>query len=311
MKYIEIDEYVVNPSLENRDKLFEILEEERFRISDLGVTSRVFSNWKLNNVIPKDDGRQWVRLNLFEYFWIQIIIDLRNLGIPLERISKVKDQLFQRIRIRDLYSNDKSDFIEETWDLLNGFFSKEEIIQLKDDLSSGKYKNKIAALLDSSSCIFFGLVINVLFKHSDDKITIDKDGKVDYIIADDQSESYFLNPIYSGPVVVISLKRYVYMLMTEPHHVPRAQQLGLLNTVESEVLQSMRDNNLKELKISFDPSGEHQDITYVWSKNIKQEDMENVMNQFLGKKHVALTMKSNDGKTVQYEYQNRKRIYKK
>jgi hypothetical protein len=65
------------------------------------------------------------------------------------------------------------------------------------------------------------------------------------------------------------------------------------------------------LIISFDPNGEHQDITYVWSKNIKQEDMENVMNQFLGKKHVALTMKSNDGKTVQYEYQNRKRIYNK
>jgi hypothetical protein len=311
MKYIEINQYVVNPSIENRDKLFEILEEERFKISDLGVTSRVFSNWKLNNVIPKDDGRQWVRLNFFEYFWIQMIIDLRNLGIPLERIAKVKDQLFQRIQIRDAYFDEKGDFIEETLALLNGFLSKEEILQLKDDLVTGRDNEKIAAYLDSSSCIFFGLVINVLFKQSDDRITIDKDGKVDYIMADDQSEGYFLNPIYSGPVVVISLKRYVYLLMTEPHHVPRAQQLGLLNIVESEVIQSMRENNLKELIISFDPNGEHQDITYVWSKNIKQEDMENVMNQFLGKKHVALTMKSNDGKTVQYEYQNRKRIYNK
>jgi hypothetical protein len=311
MKYNEINQYVVNPSIENRDKLFEILEEERFKISDLGVTSRVFSNWKLNNVIPKDDGRQWVRLNFFEYFWIQMIIDLRNLGIPLERIAKVKDQLFQRIQIRDAYFDEKGDFIEETLALLNGFLSKEEILQLKDDLVTGRDNEKIAAYLDSSSCIFFGLVINVLFKQSDDRITIDKDGKVDYIMADDQSEGYFLNPIYSGPVVVISLKRYVYLLMTEPHHVPRAQQLGLLNILESEVIQSMRENNLKELIISFDPNGEHQDITYVWSKNIKQEDMENVMNQFLGKKHVALTMKSNDGKTVQYEYQNRKRIYNK
>lgn len=311
MKYIEINQYVVNPSIENRDKLFEILEEERFKISDLGVTSRVFSNWKLNNVIPKDDGRQWVRLNFFEYFWIQMIIDLRNLGIPLERIAKVKDQLFQRIQIRDAYFDEKGDFIEETLAMLNGFLSKEEILQLKDDLVTGRDNEKIAAYLDSSSCIFFGLVINVLFKQSDDRITIDKDGKVDYIMADDQSEGYFLNPIYSGPVVVISLKRYVYLLMTEPHHVPRAQQLGLLNIVESEVIQSMRENNLKELIISFDPNGEHQDITYVWSKNIKQEDMENVMSQFLGKKHVALTMKSNDGKTVQYEYQNRKRIYNK
>ena len=154
MKYIEINQYVVNPSIENRDKLFEILEEERFKISDLGVTSRVFSNWKLNNVIPKDDGRQWVRLNFFEYFWIQMIIDLRNLGIPLERIAKVKDQLFRRIQIRDAYFDEKGDFIEETLAMLNGFLSKEEILQLKDDLVTGRDNEKIAAYLDSSSCIF-------------------------------------------------------------------------------------------------------------------------------------------------------------
>ena len=98
------------------------------------------------------------------------------------------------------------------------------------------------------------------------------------------------------------------MLMSEPAQVSTAQQLGLLNEVESEVIKAMRENNLKELVITFDPEGNYKDLTYTWEKSIKQEDMENVLNQFLGKKHVSLTMKSNDGKTVQYEYQNRKRI---
>ncbi len=311
MKYIEIDQYIANPSTENRDKLVEILGEERFKISDLGVTSRVFSNWKLNNVIPKDEGRQWVRLNFFEFFWIQIIKDLRDLGIPLERIAKVKDQLFQQVHLRDIYYDEHGDVSDETLSNLDGFLSEEEIIQFKDFLVTGKDNEQLAPFFDASVSHFFGLVVNVLINQSDDKITIDKDGNVDYIRADIQSDSYSLNSIYSGPVVIISLKRYLYMLMTEPQHIPRAHQLGLLNTVESEVIQSMRVNNLKELTISFDPSEAYQDITYTWSKNIKQEDMQNVMNQFLGKKHVALTMKSNDGKTVQYEYQNRKRIYNK
>ena len=311
MKYIEIDQYIANPSTENRDKLVEILGEERFKISDLGVTSRVFSNWKLNNVIPKDDGRQWVRLNFFEFFWIQIIKDLRDLGIPLERIAKVKDQLFQQVHLRDICYDEHGDVSDETLSNLDGFLSEEEIIQFKDFLVTGKDNEQLAPFFDASVSHFFGLVVNVLINQSDDKITIDKDGNVDYIRADIQSDSYSLNSIYSGPVVIISLKRYLYMLMTEPQHIQRAHQLGLLNTVESEVIQSMRVNNLKELTISFDPSEAYQDITYTWSKNIKQEDMEHVMNQFLGKKHVALTMKSNDGKTVQYEYQNRKRIYNK
>jgi hypothetical protein len=311
VKYIEIDQYIANPSTENRDKLVEILGEERFKISDLGVTSRVFSNWKLNNVIPKDDGRQWVRLNFFEFFWIQIIKDLRDLGIPLDRIATVKDQLFQQVHLRDIYYDEHGDVSDETLSNLNRFLSEEEIIQFKDFLVTGKDNEQLAPFLDVSISYFFGLVVNVLINQSDDKITIDKDGNVDYIRADIQSDSYSLNPIYSGPVVIISLKRYLYMLMTEPQHIPRAHQLGLLNSVESEVIQSMRVNNLRELTISFDPSEAYQDITYTWSKNIKQEDMEHVMNQFLGKKHVALTMKSNDGKTVQYEYQNRKRIYNK
>ena len=311
MKYIEIDQYIANPSTENRDKLVEILGEERFKISDLGVTSRVFSNWKLKNVIPKDECRQWVRLNFYEFFCIQIIKDLRDLGIPLERIAKVKDQLFQKIKFRDLYFDEQGDFRNESLGQLSGFLPNEEIIQLKQNLIKDKDNVQMAPFFDASVSHFFGLVVNVLINQSDDKITIDKDGNVDYIRADIQSDSYSLNSIYSGPVVIISLKRYLYMLMTEPQHIPRAHQLGLLNSVESEVIQSMRVNNLRELTISFDPSEAYQDITYTWSKNIKQEDMEHVMNQFLGKKHVALTMKSNDGKTVQYEYQNRKRIYNK
>ena len=110
MKYPEIDQYYADPSPENRDKLMDILGQEHFKISDLGVTSRVFSNWKIKNIIPKVDERQWVRLNLFEYFWIQIIKDLRALGLPLKLIEKVKDELFFRLTLREIYFDEKGDF---------------------------------------------------------------------------------------------------------------------------------------------------------------------------------------------------------
>ena len=114
--------------------------------------------------------------------------------------------------------------------------------------------------------------------------------------------------IYSLLAVAMALRK-ACILHDHPHRdLPKAQQLGLLNQVESEVIQAMREDNLKELVISFDPKGKHKDLIYTWKESVDQKDMEHVLNQFLGKKHVSLTMKSNDGKTVQYEYQNRKRI---
>ena len=308
MKYPEIDEYYADPSPENRDKLMDILEQEHFKISDLGVTSRVFSNWKIKNIIPKVDERQWVRLNLFEYFWIQIIKDLRALGLPLKLIAQVKDQLFFRLTLREVYFDEKGDFRDDVLRQSAGIISEQEYEQFKSDMINNRDDENVSSFLNASIPLFYGIVISVLLDHADIKLTINQDGEIDFIKEDHKMINEVNKAIKTGPLVILSLKRYVYMLMSEPTQVSTAQQLGLLNEVESEVIKAMRENNLKELVINFDPKGNHKDLTYTWEKSINQEDMENVLNQFLGKKHVSLAMKSNDGKTVQYEYQNRKRI---
>jgi hypothetical protein len=134
MKYPEIDQYYADPSPENRDKLMDILEQEHFKISDLGVTSRVFSNWKIKNIIPKVDERQWVRLNLFEYFWIQIIKDLRALGLPLKLIARVKDQLFNHLNLREILFDDQGDFRDDVLRQSAGIISEQEYEQIKSDM---------------------------------------------------------------------------------------------------------------------------------------------------------------------------------
>lgn len=308
MKYPEIDQYYANPSEENRDKLMDILGQEHFKISDLGVTSRVFSYWKLKNIIPKVDERQWVRLNIFEYFWIQIIKDFRALGLPLKLIEKVKDQLFFNLTLREVFFDEQGNFRGDDLRKSIGVISDEEYEQIKSDMLNNSDDENISSFLNASIPAFYGIVISLLLDHDDIKLTINQDGQVGFIPEDLDMGNYVNESIKTGPLVVLSLKRYVYTLMSEPAQVSTAQQLGLLNEVESEVIKAMRENNLKELVITFDPEGNHKDLTYTWEKSIKQEDMENVLNQFLGKKHVSLTMKSNDGKTVQYEYQNRKRI---
>ena len=134
MKYPEIDKYYADPSPENRDSLMDILGQEHFKISDLGVTSRVFSNWKIKNIIPKVDERQWVRLNLFEYFWIQIIKDLRALGLPLKLIAQVKDQLFNHLNLREILFDDQGDFRDDVLRQSAGIISEKEYEQFKSNM---------------------------------------------------------------------------------------------------------------------------------------------------------------------------------
>ena len=67
MKYPEIDQYYANPSEENRDKLMDILGQEHFKISDLGVTSRVFPTGSLKILflrLMRDNGYDLIYLSI-------------------------------------------------------------------------------------------------------------------------------------------------------------------------------------------------------------------------------------------------------
>ena len=151
MKYPEIDQYYADPSMENRNKLMDILGQEHFKISDLGVTSRVFSNWKLKNIIPKVDERQWVRLNLFEYFWIQIIKDLRALGLPLKLIEKVKDQLFFNLTLREVLFDEQGNFRDDVL--------RKSVGDISDRVSKFLEENKLYEVLGLFILFIVGIML--------------------------------------------------------------------------------------------------------------------------------------------------------
>ena len=58
------------------------------------------------------------------------------------------------------------------------------------------------------SQLFYGIVI-VLLDHDDTKLTINKDGEVGFITKELDMGNYVNEAIKTGPLVVLSLKRYV------------------------------------------------------------------------------------------------------
>ena len=81
----------VNSKSEN--KLF--LSRQQFTIGQERISSRLLNSWYQAGIV-KDDrpkGKGWKKFSLSEIVWIHIIHKLRNFGLDLHRIKKVKDEI--------------------------------------------------------------------------------------------------------------------------------------------------------------------------------------------------------------------------
>lgn len=75
-----------------------------FRVRNLSlhqddVPYRVLSHWDSLGLLEceRENGSGWRRFNLIERLWIQVIIELRKLGLSLEKINSIKPYFFEKI----------------------------------------------------------------------------------------------------------------------------------------------------------------------------------------------------------------------
>ncbi|MEP1034395.1 hypothetical protein [Ekhidna sp.] len=73
------------------------LNDKRHRISKVGVSSRVYGHWVEVGLMDDDrpSGKGWVAISLSEIIWLSIIMKLREFGLELNKIKKVKEYFDQ------------------------------------------------------------------------------------------------------------------------------------------------------------------------------------------------------------------------
>lgn len=81
----------------------EKLNEKTFRLTNEQISSRVITHWHESGILSDDrpEGKGWRNYSFSEMLWISIIIKLRNFGLDLNKIKKVKENL-------DLYNSTDS-----------------------------------------------------------------------------------------------------------------------------------------------------------------------------------------------------------
>jgi len=73
----------------------EFLNELKYKIGDEAISSRVLKHWHDTEILEdnRPKGKGWRRFSFTEVVWISIVLQLRNFGLDLKKIKKVKDYL--------------------------------------------------------------------------------------------------------------------------------------------------------------------------------------------------------------------------
>ncbi|MCF7834065.1 MAG: hypothetical protein K9L98_01075 [Candidatus Pacebacteria bacterium] len=71
------------------------VREKKFKPSELKINRRVLSHWKQAGLLDTREKNATTMLSFLELFWLQIAMELRRFGVPLENIKTTKESFFK------------------------------------------------------------------------------------------------------------------------------------------------------------------------------------------------------------------------
>jgi len=235
------------------------LKAEIFTIKDVqGLSPRVYNHWKNSQLLPVVRKNKLERISYLEFFWLRIIIILREFGLPIHKIVKVKQFLFAYDF--ENWQNFDPNYYQE-------FYEKNGTIETDNFLGT-----VIAMLLD---------------KKIDSKLIVYLDGLAYIDNGDDESMPG------NDPHIVIPLLNIIKDFVKNTKNINLIKNSGVLKETEVEILRLVRNGDLKEIRI-HPKEGEIKGFETI--KIVKASDEQRLLNVFTGHDYETMTVHKNNGK---------------
>jgi hypothetical protein len=241
---------------QSRD-FFNFLDElyaPRFSVAQLNVKRQEMTYWKREGIIDVKQSdslvREWVRVNFFEYTWLRLVAALRKLNLTAKAILKLKSHLSV---ITD----------QEIKDLLNLSFEQFESISPKSQLRNDYEREIVQENYPSEFLEFFKekftpfniLVLNLMAERRHINLLVDEDGNCEYFMPDtfkEMVEDEKLLSFLNKPFISVPLHSLLDEFYTNPKiKIDDQKKIYNLTTQESKVLELLRKENIKELRIKL------------------------------------------------------------
>lgn len=237
--------------LKRIEAISDVLYREHFQLSDIGISSKTAHDWTKAGIYLRERQSKFRRkYNGLEYIWLKLVMELREFGLPISAIVKLREFLLHEIDNKEFYSSLFED--GEQVDTGDGF-----IKTFVDTLSNEREADKDIVLLeDGKQILLMNTMLSVLVSstiicRNNVHLAINKNGGC--IVQDDNPSKDFLvsdmiigEPYISFPLNHI-LKHFVwvgdlYVLKNEQER---------MSDDERKILELIREGGISSLHIKF------------------------------------------------------------
>lgn len=250
------------------------ISEKKIPLVLLGVSSRVYFNWKKEGLIyetvvlikeiENKNKRSNVYLNVYDALWILIIKELRNLNIDFNTIRELKNVIYSNVKIdnekiktiseEELIASILNNIPEEFHEVIKSKLKSKEIEKLinehinEDTANAFKYIghliSSVLLLKRAVSIVIFkenkSSTNSFLFAPNNNNATLKEKEELYEIYSNHFSNDTFIN---------IPILPLINQLFEDEKLEKYCIDFGLFNSNEKKILSALNDNTCKKITV--------------------------------------------------------------
>jgi DNA-binding transcriptional MerR regulator len=283
---------------ERSSRMLGAMFEENYALKSLDISARVLQNWYENNLLTYQEvGSRKHHFDFIELIWLFIVTELRNIGLPIKIIERVKDQLMGEISISEflLLLNKGEAF--SILQILN-YVDKKNIEVFKEWYTKCKKLEPVEPLEDviplkvtKFNDLFILLILMI---EGDEKHVLSISSEGDVKVFSSSQIKDFSNDIGMDTRIVVPLHKFFIKYMTDYRNLGFLSEFGLFNKNEVELFEKVLRGDFKEIIITF-RDGKMERITC--KKEVKNAYYE-LISKIASNGYHDITLSTDNGKIM-------------
>ena len=245
MDDLNLDAFFGGTTLVKSVELYDVASKKIFTFKDLPQTYREVAVLESVGVLDRVGAEsKWRKFNLIEFIWLNIVDELRTIGVNYPVIKSLKEKIHETFGFNFLLS-----LVEANLQEVEKSADKESFEQLKDFLSSKERKD---VRNDEGISILYLMVIECLVNKAPLSVTLFSNG--DWLSGNEKKSEYStaqLERLAYDTHVKVSLAKIIKNFLSSPQANFVLPQLKVLTDNEIKILEIINSGDYETVAINF------------------------------------------------------------
>jgi len=284
----------------------EFLWERRYTLDDVGLSPKNIFDWSKQGLLldpVKPKARR--KYSIVEFIWLKLVIGLREFGVSLNAIRKVRTLLLEVIPFEELLEIYLEESNREQLIASLGEENYRKLVEEATEMKKSTDEKEFAEFTEfqkhpemsfMSTLISYMTIEAVMYKR-DFEFLIHSDGEC--MIRESGKQNEDLEAFYLEPYLTFSLSLLLSEFVQQQELIPKEEFVGYrwLSKKELELLNLLKKDNLVSLTVRL---GQNKQIKLIEAEeNIRIENVSGKITDFVMRNNYQqIVLKTQDGKTT-------------